>query len=155
MAKHSQRAARRGALTLVTIGTLAACTDHTGPGEGPVVVQAIAMEKPLPGAAPVIHYRIENIGSRPVFILACGEHLVAELEQRHSGGAAWGPADAAVRCPANLLYLPMVVGAHGAGEGYVAVPGRGTYRLRVPYRIGHREGHVAAAVSASIEVVAS
>jgi hypothetical protein len=72
----------RRAVALAVLGLLGACTNPTGAAEGLVVVRATAIERPLPAAAPVIAYRIENMSSRPVFILACGERLVAELEQR-------------------------------------------------------------------------
>jgi hypothetical protein len=117
------------------------------------VVRATAIERPLPAAAPVIAYRIENMSSRPVFILACGERLVAELEQRRAAGSSWAPADAAVRCPATLLYLPVVVGAHHAGEGNITAPGEGTYRLRVSYRVGHAAGPSEVVASAPIKVL--
>jgi hypothetical protein len=117
------------------------------------VVRA-TVERTFPGAAPVISYRVENMSSRPVFILACGEHLVAELEQRRAAGSAWTPADAAVRCPAHLLYLPVAVGARDSGEGNITAPGEGTYRLRVSYQMGHAVGLSEVAASAPVEVSA-
>jgi hypothetical protein len=144
----------RGAVALAVIGLLSACTDPTGAAGGLIVVRATAVERPLPGAAPVISYRVENMSSLPVFILACGERLVAELEQRRAGGSAWAPADAAVRCPAHLLYLPVAVGAHDSGEGNITAPGEGTYRLRMSYRVGHAAGPSEAAASAPVEVSA-
>jgi hypothetical protein len=113
----------RGAAALAVIGLLGACTDPTRAAEGLVVVRATAVERPLLGAAPVISYRVENMSSRPVFILACGEHLVAELEQRRAAGSAWTPADAAVRCPAHLVYLPVAVGRLGRTAGPIVLSG--------------------------------
>ena len=152
MTKRLHLAQRGWAVVLLTPGALTACTAPGGPGETQVVVQAIAVQRPTPGSAPVIHYQIENTGPSAVYILACGEQLVAELEQRGPSRVEWAPAEAAIRCPANQLYLPVVVGAAESGEGLISVPGRGTYRLRVPYRIGEQDGQAEAAMSAVIEV---
>jgi hypothetical protein len=144
----------RGAVGLAVIGLLGACTDPTGAAGDLVVVRATAIERPLLGAAPVISYRVENMSSRPVFVLACGEQLVAELEQRRAAGSAWTPADAAVRCPAHLLSRPAAVGAHESGEGNITAPGGGTYRLRVSYQVGHAVGPAEVAASAPVVVFA-
>ena len=144
----------RSAVALAVTGLPGACADPSGAAEGLVVVRATAVERPLLGAAPVISYRIENMSSRPVFILACGEHLVAELEQRRAAGSAWTPADAAVQCPAHLAYLTVAVGAQDGGEGNITAPGEGTYRLRVTYRVGHAVGPSEVAASAPVGVSA-
>jgi hypothetical protein len=49
-----------------TMGLFAGCGDQTGPAEQPVRVSAISVESPLPGAAEVIRYRVENSSTRRV-----------------------------------------------------------------------------------------
>src|SRR5687768_9745282 len=146
------KAWRVDGLAWAGIGLLGACGDQTGPPQQPVLVRAVSVEVPLPGAAPVIRYRVENSSTRSVFILACGEQLVADLEQRRASASDWAPADAALRCPANLPYLPVEMRAQSSGQGNITAPNTGIYRLRVPYRIDHPTGRRENAVSDPIEV---
>jgi hypothetical protein len=144
--------ARVDGVAFVAISLLGACGDQTGPAQQPVLVRATAIGAPLPGAAPVIRYRVENVSTRSVFILACGEQLVADLELRSASLPRWVSADAALRCPANLPYLLVEVRARSTGDGSITVPAAGTYRLRVQYRVDHPAGRLENAVSDPIEV---
>ncbi len=142
----------RSLATLGLAAVLGACTEATGGVEDTVQVLVSKVETILPEGAPVISYRLENRGGRPIFVVACGELLVAEIEQRRTSGSAWIPAEAAVGCPADLLYLAVAVDERTSGKGSITAPGAGTYRLVVRYRVGTAQGQSEAAVSAPIEV---
>jgi hypothetical protein len=125
----SRRLTMRAHRLLPLLLLLSAC-DPGNPLE--VAADGVEVDAALSAADPrALDFDVINRGSRPVYVAACDDHIVTEVQSP----ALWDlDQDFNVFCRGNVSSIPVAVAPGGSAHGVARVPGPGEFRVVVVLR---------------------